>query len=79
MVATTTHVNLVRLNLHLLGHLCCHVRVRPLVIYTHTTIADGLGETSPVPRPLRDDEVAQWILLDGVGIVASLRWSLAPH
>ena len=39
---------------------------------------DGLGETSDVPRPLREGEVAEWILLDGV-IIASSMWNPAPQ
>lgn len=29
---------------------------------------DGQGETSETPRPLKDGEVGEWVLLDGVSI-----------
>lgn len=34
---------------------------------THPLV-DGAGETSEQSRPLRDGEIAEWILLDGVAI-----------
>ncbi|KAG7099240.1 hypothetical protein E1B28_001103 [Marasmius oreades] len=33
--------------------------------------ADGHGETSPTPRPLKENEVAEWILLDGTPATCS--------
>ncbi|KII94368.1 hypothetical protein PLICRDRAFT_36631 [Plicaturopsis crispa FD-325 SS-3] len=33
--------------------------------YYYPSGADGKGETSPTSRPLREGEVAEWILLDG--------------
>ncbi|KAH7930994.1 sure-like protein [Leucogyrophana mollusca] len=39
--------------------------------YYYPREPDGLGDTSPVSRPLKDGEVAEWILLDGTPATCS--------
>ncbi len=41
-----------------------------LTMFAHTT-EDGQGEVSETSRPLRDGEIAEWVLLDGVGLAAT--------
>jgi hypothetical protein len=40
--------------------------IRYMVFSLLLSATDGLGESSEVSRPLKEGEVAEWILLDGV-------------